>query len=850
MTVIGRLTTDGAAGRRFIGTGSPRFGWLPTADVVMSRVLVARREADLVSRTRLLFDSGWICPESNQVDYAGTPLGSREEFVWRVVGATADGALASSDIEHCETALLDASDWQATWIGWPASRGTGAQYFRHAYHVDGHPRRARLYVAAVGCVQAWSNGVRIGDALLDPATTDTSRSVLYQAFDITDLAHPGANVLGLVGTGGWAGRLAIAAQLELETDTGAQLVRTGNHGEWALWEAATGPVVEASMYDGETYDARLESGSWSLPEADPWGPMQVLGHACAVDPPAGKVRLQELEPIKVVGTRAPVSLTQLGSHRWVADFGQNTAGWCRIRVQLPRNARVEMRYAETTNPDGTVNQQNLRSARASDTFISNGAAAEWEPQWTCHGFRYVQIDGLGNQPTIEMRVVRSAVSSVSTFHSDDADLDAIETAVRWTESSNLHGIPTDCPQRDERMGWLNDVTVRAETSLYTFSSSRLLAKFVDDIADTQAAAGAIADTAPFRLGARPADPVALCYALVPLLLYRHYGDDRPARSHLDGIRAWCDYLDSRSRDGLIGYSHYGDWAAPDDDTDTGNGFPLSASTPGVFVSSAHYVATRRTLAELARIVGRDEIADESERAAASVSAAIQRAFADGTGYCGGSQGANATALFLGLVPAEHQDVTVAALVDDVTRRNRLTTGNLATKYLLEALSQAGRGDLAMGLVQRRGYPSWRYMLDHGATTIWERWENATGDGMNSHNHPMYATVGAWLYRRVAGLRLHDESVAFSRIVIDPLTTTSVRRASLSLNTVRGPARVSWRRDGDQVALETFVPSGATAFVVPIATHLGPGRHQVTFPSGTDLASRTGSAATNKRRANP
>ncbi|MEA5117124.1 MAG: family 78 glycoside hydrolase catalytic domain [Propionicimonas sp.] len=751
--------------------------------------------------------------------------------MWKVVGKGRDDSTVSSRTEHCEVALLEPADWEAVWVGWPSSAAAGAQYFRYEFEVPAQAIDARLYVAAVGLVEAWVNGVRVGEDVLEPAITDSSRTVPYRAEDVTRLMHPGRNVLGLVGTSGLAGRLAVLAQLEVRTNHGRQVETTGNDGLGHLWHVAAGPVTEASIYDGETYDSRLESSCWCTAVDEPWGAMRRLGHACAVDPPAGRLVLEELEPIRVVALRLPASVDRLGPTAWVVDFGQNTSGWCRIRVDLPSGLQLCLRYAELTNPDGTVNQENLRSARAIDTYISNGSPAWWEPQWTYHGFRYVQIEGIADAPEIEMRIVRNAVAPTVEFSCNDPRLNALERAVRYTEASNFHGIPTDCPQRDERMGWLNDLTVRAETSVYAFSTNLLLAKFVDDIADTQDAAGAIADTAPFRLGSRPADPVALCYALIPLLLYRHYGNDRPLRKHLDGIRAWCDYLDRRSRNGLVDYSHYGDWAAPEANLDTtDDGFPRSADTPGGFMSASHYVATRRALAELARVAGRDDVAVESDQAAQRATAVINAVFADGNGYCGGSQAANATALYFDLVPHHHRQTTLTALTEDVQSRGRLTTGNLATKYLLEVLAGNSHADLAMQLVQRREYPGWLYMLDHQATTIWERWEERSGTGMNSHNHPMFGTVGAWLYRRLAGLRLDDRAVAFSRILVDPLTTTPVSRASIEVDTVRGKAAVAWVcRDGE-VSLDIIVPSGATARVVPVDEVVEYGHHRFTYPA--------------------
>ncbi|MDR0849647.1 MAG: glycoside hydrolase family 78 protein [Propionibacteriaceae bacterium] len=811
-----------------LGTARPRFSWEaltsePERTVAGYQILVATSVDKLANDIGDLWDSGQQdMPLAPLIEYAGAALHSRQRPWWKVRLWDDRGRPGPySEPDWFEIALLDSADWRADWLGHAGSSSRGALYLRRPFVLADKPIRARLYVTGLGWYEAHLNGAKVGSRVLDPAPTDTSVRVPYSTFDVTDLLHEGDNVLGAILGHGWAGSHKLLAQLEISLADGSDVVvATGNHLNTPGWMAYLGPIVDDSIYDGQTYDSRLENPGWADGGLDfVAAPMRELFHAMVVDAPGGSVEAQPQEPIEVVETRAPVAITAPRPGLFVVDTGQNLAGWVRLAADGPRGTQVTLRYAESLHADGTVDQENLRSAQAQDTFILAGRGRQvWEPTFTYHGFRYVEIEGYPGElraSDVDVQVVRSAMSFRGHFTCDNDLVNAISEAVRWTEASNVHGVPTDCPQRNERMGWLNDLAARSEELVHTFDTSRFLPKWVQDIADIQDSVGAITDTAPYHFGARPADPVSVCYALIPWLMITHHGDLRTAATHFDGIRRWYDYLTSRATGRIVSYSYYGDWAPPEGESlECDDGVSaIAANTPGALISTAHYYLTALLLQRMAQALGRDEDAKQLAADAAAIKAAFHAEFyrGPGIGYGSGNQACNAIALYLNLVPTNNVADTVAALVADIRAHDtHLTTGNLCTKYILETLVDHGHADLALELVTQTTYPSWGYMLSNGATTIWERWEHATGGGMNSHNHPMYASVGAWFYRRLAGIQVPDDAIGMSRVIIRPALELSLSHACAELSTVRGTLRSAWNRVDDKVSLTIQVPVGIEA----------------------------------------
>ena len=826
------LKTEFATNPLGIGTCRPRFSWKYCHPRSWERttsfqIVVASNMESLAAGKGDLWDSGRVpTSRSPLIEYDGHSLKSRSEGFWKVrLWDSEDSASDFSPAGSFEVALLEQSDWLANWVGFPAGRPGKALYFRNAYTLDKPVARARAYICGLGWYEFRINGKRIGDSVLEPAQSEFSKRVLYSTYDVTEYLIRGANVLGAIVGAGWYGMPKLVVQIEVEFADGTKrlMITNGrNNNDIDLWKVSDGPVVKSSVFDGEVYDARLENPDWDRSTGDESG--YVHGGAwvssMVVDPPGGKLLPQTMEPVRIVDRVRAQSIDQPKPGIFVLDNGQNLAGWAEVTATGKRDTAITMRFAECLYEDGTVNQENLRFAEAQDKYIfAKDGTQTWEPRFTYHGFRYIQLEGFPGEPTIdtiETKVVRSDVAATGRFNCSDPLVNRIEKAVRWTETSNLHGLPTDCPQRAERMGWLNDMAARSEELIYNFDVSRFLPKWLDDIGDSQdPVTGAVSDTAPFRWGARPGDPVSVCYGLIPWLLYRHFGDRRILEAHFRGIRRWADYLTSRAKDHIVEDGYIGDWAPPVTEAIAGSigTSAVSAGTPSALISSAHYYHLLKLLEQISTVIDRSEDARELRGLAVNVHRSFNRRFWDerAGGYASNNQACNSAALYMGLVPDERKESVLANIVKDVEDHDfHLTTGNLCTKYIFDVLSDGGEIDTAYRLLTQTSYPSWGYMFERGATTMWERWEEATGIGMNSHNHGMYASIGAWLYKALAGIRAGRDCVGFSNVVIAPNVPSGLKSVDAALDTVRGTIESSWENAAGGLSLTISLPPGVDA----------------------------------------
>lgn len=765
-----------------------------------------------------LWDSGKVDSSAIQVEYQGRPLKSGEGCWWKV--RTWDGEDQPgpySAVAWFEMGLLTSEDWRAEWIGYPGAWPGRALYFRRDFFIEQPVRRARIYMAGLGWSELRVNGQRPNDRVLDPPQTNYSKRVLYSTDAVESYLRPGRNTVGVICGNGWYGtpRLLLQLNLEYQDGTREEIFTQTSHPE--PWLIQIGPIIENSVYDGEVFDARLDDPNWDSPDFLPPKGL-VASHA---DGPAGKLMAATLEPIRVVDTLPAQTITQPHPGVYVFDLGQNIAGWARLSVFGERGQRISLKFAESLYQDGTINQENLRGARAEDVYILKGQGEEiWEPRFTYHGFRYIQLEGFSGTPdqkTIEGRVVRSAVAPSGTFECSNALFNKIHKLVWQTEAANLHSLPTDCPQRDERMGWLNDMAARSEEAIYNFDLVRLLSKWVADIADEQdPRTGAITDTAPFRWGRRPADPVSVCYLLIPWLLYVHYGDTHTMAERYAGMKAWVDYLTSRSEGHILRYSYYGDWAPPIQFGLQGSqgSSAVSKDTPGELISTACYAYSVRLLSQIAHTLGYAKDADDYQDLACRIADRFHSYFWDDEtgGYGTNNQSCNAISLYMGLVPEANFAQVAANLAENVVacHHGHLTTGNICTKYLLEALSIAGRADIASQIASQETYPSWGFMLANGATTLWERWELVTGDGMNSHNHPMLGSVGAWLYRFIAGIQADPAGPGFEYFDVCPRPVGDLKHARARLKTVHGDISSAWKVNGRRMEIDLTVPVNSRA----------------------------------------
>lgn len=783
---------------------------------------VATSEADLQAG-KLLWSSGKVeTPQSAGIRYEGPALQSRQRYFWRVK-LWDDGGKETpwSDPASFEMGLLSEDDWQSDWIAYAPGLPGRVLYFKGTYVVPEQKKvgKARLYISGLGYYEMYINDKKVGDRVLDPAQSTYNKRIYYSTYDVKDMLSA-VNTLVIPVAPGWYGMPKLRMQMEVYFEDGSKDVVNTSYTRPVMG----GPVMYSSIFDGEIYDARLELPELFAPH-EPAGLMnKIWAYSHVADAPGGKMVSQKMEPIRVVDTLTPKIIKKdVATGFYILDTKQNLAGWASLRVQGKRGQEVTLRFAESLRENGLVNQDNLRNAKATDTYILKGEGIEqWEPRFTYHGFRYIQVEGYPGElkeGDIVVKRVRNDVAQTGYFKCGNELLNRIHKMVVETEASNLHSVPTDCPQRDERMGWLNDMTVRIGQAINNFDLARFYTKYIDDVSDTQDKYGQITCVAPFRFGARPADPVSASYLLMAWESYRYYGNLSIMSDHYDSMKRWVDYLKSRTdENGIVNYSYYGDWCPPAKFS-MGKDSPISRDTPGVLMSTGYLYYCASMISEMAKLLGKTNDAAHYADLAKHTAEAFNRAYwkEETGGYGANNQAANAFALYLGLVDEKDVSRVVDNLVKDVERNDfHLTTGNLCTKYLMEMLSKYGHVDAAYKIATQKTYPGWGYMLENGATTLWERWEYATGDAMNSHNHPMMGSIDSWFYLYILGIMPDTKYPGFEKFSIHPRIPSELDFAEGELHTVKGIIKSAWKKSGGILTMDVTIPANTTAIVsIPV-----------------------------------
>jgi alpha-L-rhamnosidase len=626
-------------------------------------------------------------------------------------------------------------------------------------------------------------------------------------YDVTAMLQEGGNAVGVLLGQGWFRNRALLAQIDIDLAGGRTMSVVSDR----TWTMADGPVVMDSVYNGETYDARLEAPGWDRPgfAGQGWKP------AAAAPAPKGVLSAQMMPAIQVMDTIVPFKMSNPQPGVYVFDMGQNFSGWARLRVAGQRGTAVRLRFAEMLYDNGMINQENLRGARAEDVYILKGEGQEvFEPRFTYHGFRFVELTGFPGVPTAETirgRLVHSGLAQIGSFACSKPILNALQRIVTWGQKTNLHSVPTDCDQRDERQGWMGDAQGTAEEAIMNFDMAAFYTNFLRDIRDVQDEKGQITDTVPHIWGSRPADPAwGTAYPLIAWYMYRYYGDTRILAGHYDGLKAYVDFLRSKAEKGLVRYSYYGDWVAVE-------------KTPGSLVSAFYYYYDVRILADAARVLKKDADARMYTALGDDIRKAFNAEFFDPkTGsYANGSQTANTLPLFLDLATPAERGPAWGNLFDAIAYKNgsHLTTGIIGTKYIMEILDRQGNSDLAYDLACQTTYPSWGYMIENGATTLWELWQKREGPSMNSHNHPMFGSVGSWLYKTLAGINLDERAVGFEKFRIAPAMVRDLMFAAGSIESIRGRIVSSWKRSAKSVTMDVEIPCGSEAEIVLPAFNL-------------------------------
>ena len=864
---------------RGIDEPAPRLSWAIESDrrgakQSAYRIRVASREAKLASGAGDLWDSGRV--ESNrttQLVYAGKPLRSRDVCHWCVEVWDEAGNTAQSPPSLWTMGLLAKSDWSARWIAAhpeiikrdpeavaPTLRDPGTPaLFRKEFDVPAPIQRAALYASARGLFELRANGRRVGDDIFAPEWTDYDKRIHYRTYDVTALLRTGRNALAAtLGDGWWSGYVgwqetrarygslenSLLVQLEVELADGRRLTL----GTDSSWTCNTGPILASDFMMGETYDARREHAGWASAHwaagkarsplraaaagmaALPWLP------AREVAAPAVPLVAQHSEPVRVMERLVPLSVSEIKPGVFIFDLGQNIAGWVQLRINAPAGTRVTLRHGERLSPDGTLYTENLRRAKATDVYICKGGGEEvFEPHFTFHGFQYIELTGLPYPPgkdTVTGCVVRSAIPDAGKFECSHAGVNRLWLNGLWSQKDNFLSVPTDCPQRDERLGWMGDAQVFLRTASYNLDVAAFFTKWMIDVADAQTPEGIFPDTAP-RLreggnfvgldGLGGAAGWADAGIIVPWTLWRVYGDRRIVERHWHAMVRWLDWIERHNPGGLrvneLG-NNYGDWLCLPSDTTFRTHSPMKS-----LLATAYWADDAAKMARLARELGREAEARRYQAMFAKVRAAFQQEWLRADGQLTvETQTAYLLALAFDLLPESVRARAAQHLVDIVRSRDwHLSTGFIGVSHLNPVLTLTGHADVAYRLLLREDYPSWLYPGKHGATTIWERWNGWTQqDGfcdprMNSFNHYSLGSVGEWLFRHVAGIELDPEIPGFQKFVLRPYLGDGLDFARGRYRTLHGEIVSKWKSAGDHLTWSVRIPANTSAHVFVPAT---------------------------------
>jgi alpha-L-rhamnosidase len=828
-----------------IDATKPRFSWELTGDQrgieqTAYNILVASSPEKLAANQADLWNSGKV--NSNQsilVTYTGSPLKSRTQAYWKVETWTKSGESSWSSPSTFSMGLLSKADWKAKWIGldrafpWDSvvmHARLSARYFRKNFEAPRKVRKATAYICGLGLYELYINGQKIGDQVLAPAPTDYDKSVLYNTFDVTKQLKEGTNAVATVlGNGRYFpmrqnykpqkwhtfGFPKMLLQLEIEyTDGTKQMVVSDE-----TWKAtADGPIRTNNEYDGEEYDAMKEMPNWNYPAFDDskWLKAEL------VKAPGGKVVAQMNENMKVMETIKPRSIKELKPGVFIMDMGQNFAGWVTMKVKGNKGDKVVLNYAESLQPTGDLYIANLRDAKVTDVYTSNGLGEEaWHPTFVFHGFRYVRIEGYPGKPKVndfEGKVVYDDMQTTGTFETSNNIINQIHKNAYWGIRSNYKGMPIDCPQRNERQPWLGDRATGAYGESFIFDNSKLYAKWLDDIEQSQTAEGSIPDVAPsFWYYYKDNVTWPGTYLMIANMLYNQYGDKQPIIKHYASMKKWMNYMKGKYMTNyIVTKDSYGDWCVPPESPELIHSKDSSRITDPKLLATATCYHMLQLMQGFAKLTGKDSDAKEFAELSNKIKEAFNNKFYNKAKkeYSNNTVTANILPLAFNMVPKNANEDVFKNIVEKITVENQghISTGVIGTQWLMRWLTYYGRGDIAYKLASNTTYPSWGYMVENGATTIWELWNGNTADPkMNSQNHVMLlGDLIVWMYENVGGIKAKEPG--FKVIEMKPSFVDGLTYANASYRSMHGLIKSDWKKDGKQLTWKITVPANTKAIV--------------------------------------
>jgi len=817
----------------------PRLSWQLVSsekDVMQTafEVRVAESPSKL-SSGKLMWTTGKVNgSQSVNIVYNGPALVSMQQIYWQVrVWDNKNKATAWSEPASWEMGILKPADWKATWISSGDEKelkeSKPAQYFRKEFTIAKKIKSARVYVTSLGLYQLHLNGAKVSSDLFTPGWTSYNKRLQYQSYDVTSMLKD-QNAIGVVlgdgwyrGNLGWSNRgayygkqLAMLLQLQITYNDGTSESVCSDKS----WKFTTnGPIVESDIYNGEFYDARLELTGWDKTNYDmgKWSNVVAFNHAndILIAPKGIPVKaIQEIKPIKLI-------ITPKGEN--VLDMGQNMVGWVRLKVSGKKGDKITLKFAEVLDKAGNFYTENLRGAKATDVYIIKGEGTEtFEPNFTFHGFRFVKIDGMAVAPSLDQItgvVIHSDMKPTGIFSCSDTLINKLQHNIQWGQKSNFLDVPTDCPQRDERLGWTGDAQVFSMTAAFNFDVAAFYTKWMGDFTADQLADGKVPHVIPDVLnGGGGSTAWADASIIVPWTVYLSYGDERILETQYPSMKAWVGYMISRAGKNNLWTNdfHFGDWLAF---ATTSSDYP-GATTEKDLIATAYYYYSTTLLGKIAAIIGQKEDAEKYRKLANDIKIAFNQEFVTPNGrLVSHTQTAYALALAFDLLPENMVTKAAGYFAEDVKKFSHLTTGFVGTPLLCKTLSAIGRDDLAFMLLNNRKYPSWLYPVLQGATTIWERWDGQKPDGtfqdvgMNSFNHYAYGAIGEWLYHHVAGIDIDPKNPGYKHIILAPHPGGGMTNVNAELLTLYGKVVSSWKFENEEFVYEVNIPANTSATVI-------------------------------------
>lgn len=830
---IGHLLTEDKINPLGVDQPQPRFSWQlfdPGRNVLQTAY-----EIKVTGNKKEVWSSGKVDSEQSAwVVYKGAPLESNKKYTWQVRAWDNKGQTTDwSEQASFQMAFLKASDWKARWIevGFEEEESRPSPLFRKEFSTKKAIAAATAYITAHGLYEAQINGKRVGDAYLTPGWTSYNKRLQYQVYDVTEMLKTGKNAVGVtLGNGWYRGNLAwggnkdiygktlgLLFQLMIEYTDGSKetVVSDGS------WKCTTGPIRYSEIYHGETYDARLEKTGWLLPgynDSD-WAAAKVVDH------PMDILIATYNEPVRKHETFKPVKVITTPLGETVLDFGQNLVGWVMVRAKGKAGDKIELSHTEVLDKGGNFYVESLRAAKQQDVYYLKGGGEEsFEPHFTWQGFRYVRVDaypGPVNPNDFTAVALYSDMKPAGSFSTSNEMINQLQHNIQWGQRGNFLDVPTDCPQRDERLGWTGDAQAFSRTATFNFDAHNFFAKWLKDVAADQNPDGRVPFVVPNVLGVNAGGSAGWADAatIIPWNMYLIYGDQKILADQYESMKAWVGFMEANSTDFLWNKGfHFGDWLfyRPEDDNDG-----TAAVTDKYLIAQCFFANSTQIVLNAARVLDKKEDVAKYAKLLDNVKSAFLKEYVTPSGrLVSSTQTAYVLALNFDMLPENLRASAAERLVANVKNYgNHLTTGFLGTPYLCHVLSRFGYPDVAYDLLLQDTYPSWLYPVKMGATTIWERWDGIKPDstfqtpGMNSFNHYAYGAIGDWMYRVMAGIELDgDSGVGYKKVKIKPHLGGGFSHVEASLPTIYGELSSTWKIGGDRLVLNVNVPANTTATI--------------------------------------